>query len=209
LFSQLRIIHVNPGSRLDAYEESVGLPYGNQNPFPPVDGPNRIYTKSGFFLLAHIRLQQFLNRGKDTRNPGRRFTLQALLISDSGDFNMISFAMASALEAGLADWYAALKPEVWFDSNIPVDKPPDYSSLTPKIDDSIIWLRSSHAFLPGYFVWPAVLEAINSSLSTSTIPQRYREAVEKFCMATMRYIISASQVVAGSFSPQVWPHAMG
>jgi len=122
---------------------------------------------------------------------------------------MINFAMVSALEAGLADWYAVLKPEVWFDSNIPVDKPPDYSSLTPEIDGSIAWLRSLHAALPGYFVWPAVLEAVNSNSSTNTVPQQYREAVEKFCTATMRYLVSASQVVAGSFSPQVWPHAMG
>ena len=61
--SEHRIPCINPGTRLDVYEDSIGLPYGPDNPFPADPGPNRIYEIQGYYFLAHIKMRQTLNKG--------------------------------------------------------------------------------------------------------------------------------------------------
>ena len=115
--------------------------------------------------------------------------------------------MVSALEAGLAEWYEALKPLIWFDSNIDIDAFHEHGLLPNEIDGNIAWLRSSHASCPAIYFWPAAQEAASSS--SPVVPKDYCDAVVKFCKSAMRYIASASQMVNGRFSPQAWPQAMG
>lgn len=74
---------VSPGSRLDEYEELIGLPLGNpvrglssSSPEELMTSPEAITSaaldrRQGFFFLAEITMRRMLNRSKETRrrNP--------------------------------------------------------------------------------------------------------------------------------------------
>src|SRR5579859_2533800 len=74
---------VSPGSRLDEYEELMGLPLGNairgvsgSSPGDLMTSPEAVTSaaldrRQGFFFLAEITMRRMLNRSKETRrrNP--------------------------------------------------------------------------------------------------------------------------------------------
>ena len=57
------------GSRLDAYEDTVGLPYSSQNPFPPYGGPGGIYIPiEGITSLHTFDNDKLLTEAKKLEN---------------------------------------------------------------------------------------------------------------------------------------------
>ena len=73
--SEHRVCYVNPGSRLDTYEDQIGLPFGVEDPFlrsSTSHGMDATYLQAAFYFLAAIRMRQSLNRGhKEVRRPGK------------------------------------------------------------------------------------------------------------------------------------------
>jgi hypothetical protein len=72
--SEHRVCYVNPGSRLDTYEDQIGLPFGVEDPFPRLsrpDGMDSTYLQAAFYFLAAIKIRQTLNRSKEVRKPGK------------------------------------------------------------------------------------------------------------------------------------------
>ena len=61
LISELRVMYVNPGSRLDDYEHCFT---GPRIDFTP---PHRFESDQGFFFAAAVMMRRLLNRAKETR----------------------------------------------------------------------------------------------------------------------------------------------
>lgn len=188
------MLFVNPGTRIDAYEENVPLPYGRDDPFRSDGGPDEIYTKAAFCFLAHIRIRQTLNRSKETRTPNTQ--------EEEGKIN---FSVIGALFESLHAWYDTLPTAMRFPPTIDYNRFPETRPLVPVIDDNLSWLRTFYFSCYGVFVWPVVMEAV--SFDGPITDNRFVEAVQHMAYSISGVIASISQYMNGKFHPIVWTHS--
>ena len=194
--SEYRVIFVSVGTRIDAFETKVLLPFGRDDPFAKegYPGPDGIYLKASYCFLAHIRIRQTLSRSKEIRTPdtphGR---------------GSINFAVINALLESLQSWYETLPPYMRFVPSIncielPTDGP--IAEKLEKLDDNLSWLRSFYFSCHAVFVWSMVVEAATST--DANFDGQVGEAVKRMAFGIIGTIASTSQYMNGRFHPIVW-----
>jgi hypothetical protein len=202
--SEHRVCYVNPGSRLDNYEDRIGLPFGVEDPFPKVDTPTGLdaaHLQAAFYFLAAIRMRQTLNRSKEVRKLGTATCLQ--LISGAKDDESFQPAIAVALEEEVSRWYNTLPPPIKFDGNFSVDTFPTYGTLAPPVTDQVAFLRTQYVAAKIALYWPAAYELLSSSKPLER-DVRYRNAIIAQVTAAKRWIASTDQYLNRRFTPQAW-----
>jgi len=198
---------VSPGSRLDDYEELIGLPAGDGfldflpspgNPLSTASDNAALDRRAAFFFLAEIAMRRMLNRSKETRRR-RPIKDHYLTIGSTAGEDSYAPIIASELEYQVEQWYQHLPLGLKFDRDLDVDTFPAWAHMAPLPDDHIAFLRLQYYGCQFTIYWPAVNEMIKSG----EIKPDLVKPTEKFLKACLRFMVSITPLMS-HYTPNVW-----
>jgi hypothetical protein len=181
----LRIQFLDPGSRIDEYEATVGRPTLSVN-----------VTTQDAYLCSEISIRKILHSAKETRIRHQPVD------NTIGTTQLYRPRTAEALDVNLAGWFQVLPECLRFAQDFNVDG----LTMAPDVNDQVALLRMDYFGIHAVIHWPMVNSIKASGATDITVEQL--PVVKKFFDAVFHYIAALTPLMKFRH-PNLWTVAHG